>query len=158
MIGGYDTARVDGEFTTFQSFQNCYTCTQAVELNYTWSGGSTSLFSNTSEVLQVSFDPFERSLPMPQDIFENFMSASGGYYDPSQGLIAYPRANPPLGNLSITLQNGYSTVIPASELFIPPRTYDVNGEYSISNDSILVSHVQNGSNPKYVAEWGSTLR
>lgn len=154
VIGGYDSARVSGEFTQFQSFQNCFTCAEIVELNYTSSTGSTSLFSNSSEVLQVSFEPFERSLPVPQDIFENFMDASGGYFDSGQGLIAYPRGNPPEGNLSIVLQNGYSSTIPASELFISPRTYGNNGVYSISNDSILVSHVKNTSDPRYVPSWG----
>jgi hypothetical protein len=91
---------------------------------------------------------------MPQDIFDNFLVASKGNYDPSLYLISYPASAPPLGNLSITLQNGYETTIITEELFTLPRTYDSQGQYSISNNSILVSQFINGTDPRYAPTWG----
>ncbi|KIW68716.1 hypothetical protein PV04_04640 [Phialophora macrospora] len=153
VIGGYDSARVAADFTEFKSRQDCYTCTEIVNMTYEWDGGSASLLS-ASEVMQISIEPYERSLPVRDDIFQTFLNVSGGYWDPDQGLIAYPVSNPPTGNLSVTLQGGYQTTIPASELFIAPRTYNSAGQYSISNDSILVSHIQNGTDPTKLIAWG----
>jgi hypothetical protein len=154
VIGGYDTARVQGNLTTFNTFQNCATCLVVTNITYESVNGSTSLFSNSSETLEIDLEPFERSLELPQNIFDNFARASNAVFNASLGLLTYPRANPPDGNLSITLQNGYTTVIPSSELFSLSRLYDSDGFYSIIDPDRVIAEIGNYTDPKYVASWG----
>jgi len=154
VIGGYDAARVEGDLTTFSTFHDCATCVVVTNIAYDSANGSLSLFSNSSETLEISLEPFARVLELPQDIFENFAQASQGTWNESLGLLTYPRANPPNGNLTITLQNGYSTVIPASELFSLPRLYDSEGVYSISDPDHTIAEVENYTDPGYLPDWG----
>jgi hypothetical protein len=154
VIGGYDTARIDGDFTTSSTSRNGPTCVLVTNITYNSVNGSSSLFSNSSETLEVALEPFERSLELPQDIFDNFVQVSQGSWNDSLGLLTYPRANPPDGNLTITLLNGYTTVIPASELFSMSRLYDSSGVYSIINPDRMIAEVGNNTDPRYVPSWG----
>jgi hypothetical protein len=154
VIGGYDTARVDGDFTTFGTSLKCPTCVLVTNITYNSVSGSSSLFSNSSETLEVALEPFERSLELPQDIFDNFAHISQGTWNDSLGALTYPRANPPDGNLTITLLNGYTTVIPASELFSISRLYDSSGVYSIFDPDSMIAEVDNYTDPQYVPSWG----
>jgi hypothetical protein len=154
VVGGYDTARVEGGFTTFPTFPNCATCVVVTNITYEYPGGSASLFSNSTEHLQVGLQPFAHTLEVPQNVFENFAKVSNGTYSPLYGLLVYDPADPQLGNLSITLQNGYTTTIPAEEIFSLPRHYDKAGTYAISNGSVLLSGIQNYSTPNYLPNWG----
>lgn len=43
----------------------------------------------------------------------------------------------PEGDLAITLDNGYTTLIPNSHLFTPIRGSDKNGHYVVTNSSVL---------------------
>jgi hypothetical protein len=154
VIGGYDIARVDGDLTTFGTSPKCPTCVLVTNITYNSVSGSSSLFSNSSETLEVALEPFERSLELPQDIFDNFAHVSQGTWNDSLGALTYPRANPPEGNLTITLLNGYTTVIPASELFSMSRLYDSSGVYSISDPDSMIAEVGNYTEPQYVPSWG----
>jgi hypothetical protein len=154
VIGGYDTARVQGDLTTLNTFPNCATCVVVTNITYNSANGSSSLFSNSTETLEISLEPFERLLELPQNIFDNFAKVSQGAWNASLGLLTYPRANPPNANLTITLQNGYSTVIPASELFSMSRLYDSDGVYSIINPDLVIAEVGNTTYPKYLPSWG----
>ena len=154
VIGGYDTARVDGDFTAFNTSQNCPTCVVVTNITYNSSNGSASLFSNSSETLEVSLEPFERLLELPQNLFDNFAKVSQASWNDSLGLLTYPRASPPDGNLTITLLNGYTTVIPASELFSLSRLYDSSGFYTIINPDRMIAEVGNSTDPRYVPSWG----
>jgi hypothetical protein len=154
VIGGYDAARVQGDLTTFSTFKNCPTCVVVTNLTYDSVDGSTSLFSNSSQTLEIALEPFERALELPQDIFDNFAKISQGTWNASLGLLTYPRASPPEANLTVTLQNGYTTVIPASELFSMSRLYDPNGVYSIINPDLMIAEVDNNTDPRYLPSWG----
>ena len=112
------------------------------------------LFPNSSETLKVSLEPFERLLELPQNLFDNFAKVSQGSWNDSLGLLTYPRASPPDGNLTITLLNGYTAVIPASELFSTSRLYDSSGFYSIINPDRMIAEVGNSTDPRYVPNWG----
>jgi hypothetical protein len=155
VVGGYDTARVDGEFTTFPTFEDCATCLVANNITWIWEGGSTSLFANDSEILQIGLDPYQKGIDVPQHIYQKFLDATQGQYDPDLGLAIYDVNNPPRGNISVTLSNGYTTTILGDELFSKPRLY--NNEtaiYEISNDTVTIGLVTNFTEPGYVASWG----
>lgn len=158
-IGGYDTARVAAEFTVFPNFNDnlCVGCVVITNLTYVTSEAETSLFSNSSETLQVALEPFTHSLGVPQDIFANFLRASNGTVgtDPGTTALATLPVNAELGNLSVTFSNGYQTTIPGSELFLPPRQYGKDGTYGVTNDSYLVAALANlTTEGSYVLDWG----
>ncbi|EXJ87613.1 hypothetical protein A1O3_04574 [Capronia epimyces CBS 606.96] len=150
VIGGYDTTRVKGEPTTFNARKTCEMCVVITELSWESDSGSTSLFSNSSESLQVNLQPSERYVYVPQNVFDLFQNATDGVYvDPYLGYTALPT-----GNLSVTLQNGYKTTIPAEELFMYPRGYDDDGKYAINDNSYMISTLLNMTDTGYVMDWG----
>lgn len=158
-IGGYDTARVADDFTTFPNFNDnlCVGCVEITNITYVTSEASTSLFSNSSETLQVALQPFAHSLGVPGDIFANFLRASNGTVgkDPGTTALVTLPTDAELGNLSVTLSNGYETIIPSQELFFPPRQYGKDGTYTVSNDSYLVAALANlTTTESYLFDWG----
>lgn len=152
VVGGYDTARVNGEWTTFPTFNKCPTCAVITNLTYEYEGGSTSLFANSSETLEVGLDPFVHGLELPQDIFDRFANASQATYNETLELLTYPVGTVG-GNISVTMSNGFKTTMVASELFTRPRTYK-EGVYSISDDNVTISVITNSTDAGYVASWG----
>ncbi|RMZ77754.1 hypothetical protein DV737_g4220, partial [Chaetothyriales sp. CBS 132003] len=154
VIGGYDISRVNGEWTEFPTYENCATCVVVEQMTYVWEGGSTSLLANSSDYLAIGLEPFSKGLSLPQYMFEKFATASEGTYDPDLELLTYDIDNPPTGNISVTLSNGYQTTILSQEIFSKPRTYNSEGVYSITNDSVIISVISNDTDPRYVASWG----
>ena len=156
-IGGYDTSRVAGEFTQFTTYDQCPTCVIITNITYEYTGGSASLFSNDTETLLVALEPYVRTLNVPEDIFINFAKVSGGKVgtDPgTTGLLTFPPSTD-FGNLSITLKNGYQTTIPSKQLFLPPRNFNKEGVYSITNDTYLVAGIANTTvEPLHAFDWG----
>jgi hypothetical protein len=155
VIGGYDSTRFDpNKLTTFAAHQACTTCVVITGLSYDTINSSTSLFSNASESLQVSLDPYGRVLQVPQDIFMNFANASNGIYDANLTNLRYSVDSPPTGNLTVTLSNGYQTIIPTEELFVEPRLYDPLGQYSVSNNTVFIAEVRNATIGDSLLSWG----
>ncbi|RMZ91830.1 hypothetical protein DV736_g930, partial [Chaetothyriales sp. CBS 134916] len=154
VIGGYDTSRVNGDWVEFPTYENCATCVVVEELTYTWEGGSTSLLANSSDSLRIGLEPFAKGLDLPQYMFENFAAASRGTYDPDLQLLTYDINNPPTGNISVTLSNGYQTTMLSQEIFSKPRTYNSEGVYAIKDDSVIISVISNDTESGYVASWG----
>lgn len=152
VLGGYDKTRYKGEFTTFDSEPKCEFCVIVTDLVYETEDRSVSLFSNASESLQVNLQPSTRVLYTPQNVWENFRDASGGIYE--GGYLSYYGTNPPKGNITATLQNGYKTTIPTEELFYYPRTYDDDGKYDIKNNTYQIGLLMNQTNDGYVMDWG----
>jgi hypothetical protein len=155
VIGGYDSTRFDpNKLTTFPAHDTCTTCVVITGLSYDTINGSTSLFSNASESLQVSLEPYQRVLQVPQDIFMNFANASNGIYDTSLRNLRYSADTPPTGNLTVTLSTGYQTVIPTEELFVDPRLYNDLGQYSVSNNTVLIAEMRNATIGNTLLSWG----
>ncbi|KIX09883.1 uncharacterized protein Z518_00964 [Rhinocladiella mackenziei CBS 650.93] len=152
VIGGYDSTRIQGDLTTFDSQDTCEMCVIITELSYEDQSGSTNLFSNSSESLQVNLQPSERVLYVPQNVWENFQTATNGVYNDSY--LTYPTSNPPTGNLTVALSNGYKTTIPTEELFYLPRNYNDDGEYEILDNTYLISTIINATSDGYVMDWG----
>jgi hypothetical protein len=155
VLGGYDNTRFGSEsdLVAFPVQSDCAGCVQVTGLSYDTLSGSTNLFANASETLQINLQPGSRVLYVTQDIFMRFANATNGTYDLGLENLRYPASDPPTGNLSVTLKNGYKTTIPAEELFVYPRLYNNTG-YSISNNTVLVAEVANQTNDGYVLDWG----
>ncbi|EXJ62502.1 hypothetical protein A1O7_02940 [Cladophialophora yegresii CBS 114405] len=152
VIGGYDTTRINGTLTTFDSQEQCEMCVVITGLSYSDETGSTNLFSNSSESLQVNLNPSQRVLYVPQGVWENFKTATGGYYNASY--LSYASNAVPTGNVTVTLQNGYKSVIPAEELFYYPRGYNDDGQYEVVDNTYQISTVINTTSDGYVLDWG----
>lgn len=152
VLGGYDTTRYKGELTTFDALPQCEMCVTVTDLVYNTDAGNFSLFSNASQAIQVHLQPADRMLEVPQNVWENFRDHSGGIYD--QPYLTYYGGNPPKGNLSVTLQNGYITVIPTDELFYYPRGYNDEGRYDVINNTYQLGLLTNKTNDGYVFSWG----
>jgi hypothetical protein len=155
VLGGYDNTRFGSEsdLVTFPVQPNCPACVQVTGLSYDTINGSTNLFANASETLEINLQPWSRALYVTQDIFVRLANATNGTYDLGLESLRYPASNPPTGNLSVTLKNGYKTTIPAEELFMYPRSYNNTG-YSISNNTVLIAEVLNQTNNGFVLSWG----
>jgi hypothetical protein len=152
VIGGYDTTRINGTLTTFDSQADCEMCVIITGLSYQDDTATTSLFSNASESLQVNLNPSQRVLYVPQGVWDNFKTATNGYYNASY--LSYASTAVPTGNVTVTLQNGYKTVIPAEELFYYPRGYNDEGQYDIVDNTYQISTLINATNDGYVLDWG----
>ncbi|KAJ9603396.1 hypothetical protein H2200_012174 [Cladophialophora chaetospira] len=152
VIGGYDTTRINGTLTTFDSQDDCEMCVIITALSYQDGTATTNLFSNSSESLQVNLNPSQRVLNVPQGVWDNFKTATGGYYNASY--LSYAANAVPTGNVTVTLQNGYKTIIPAEELFYYPRKFNDEGQYDILDNTYQISTLINTTNDGYVLDWG----
>jgi hypothetical protein len=150
--GGYDTTRINGTLTTFDSQDDCPMCVIITGLSYQDDNGTTNLFSNSSESLQVNLNPSQRVLYVPQGVWDNLKTATNGYYNASY--LSYASNAVPTGNVTVTLQNGYKTVIPAEELFYYPRGYNDQGQYTVIDNTYQISTIINTTNDGYVLDWG----
>ncbi|KIW20682.1 hypothetical protein PV08_01259 [Exophiala spinifera] len=154
VLGGYDTSRVGGDLVTFKSQEKCEFCVLVTGFEYQDNTGTHNLFDNSSQTLQVNLQSSQRTLEVPQNVWENLQKASNGVYNATSGYLQYPTSNPPTGNVTVTLQNGYKTTIPTEELFYMPRQYDDDGKYSILNNTYLIPTIMNSTNDGYVKNWG----
>lgn len=159
MVGGYDDARVAGDFFTDTSTPDCPVCLQIQDLSWVSDAGTIALTNATTNNFQVSLNPISSSIEIPEELFEAFGAATNGTYDQDLETYTYPGSRPPIGNLSFTIKGGYKTSIPASELFRFPREYNSNGELVIANDTYQRAWVysytnQDTSDLHYAYTWG----
>ncbi|KIX05333.1 uncharacterized protein Z518_06205 [Rhinocladiella mackenziei CBS 650.93] len=158
VVGGYDTARVTGEFTSFPSLDGCYTCLQIEDLSWETDSGSISLFNGSVSALQVSLNPWSETLQMPQELWESFAQVTDGVYDPTFDRLTYLASSTPNGNLTVSVKDGYKSSIPASELFTFPRYYDSMGNYTTYNETykraLIVNYTNLDTEYNYLATWG----
>lgn len=142
-IGGYDPARVGGNFTTFPLGswtlqQPCPLQVTVSSIMYNQQNGSSELL--TSENMVACIEPFQDHLTFTPDVVQKFANITG--YNSSYAALTYPLAQAPDGNLTITLENNYTTVIPNSELVSLQRGSDQLGHYAIINSSIVATEIE----------------
>ena len=141
-IGGYDPARVAGDFTTFPLGiwtlqQPCPLQVTVSSIMYNQPNGSTELL--TSGNMVACIEPFQDHLTFTPDVVQKFANVTG--YNSSYGGLTYPTAQAPDGSLTITLENNYTTVVPNSELVALQRGSDGLGRYAITNSSIVETEI-----------------
>ena len=141
-IGGYDPARVAGDFTTFPVgnwtlLQPCPLQVTVSNITYTFQNGTSVLL--TSGNMDVCIEPFQDRFTFPPDVVQNFANATN--YNSSYGGLTYPTDQAPDGSLTITLDNNYTTVVPNSELITLERGSDQLGHYVITNSSVVQTEI-----------------
>lgn len=148
-IGGYDQARVSGDWTNFSTQAQylsvlCPLQVRIKDIRLNNNRGSFSLFADPGSTIAACVDPLQNSFTFTQAIFDRFANltehpsnnsvAGGAAFTPQ----TYPlQAEPLIGNLTIVLSNGYTTIIPHHELVSQERGSDAEGKYSVVNASRL---------------------
>ena len=142
IIGGYDPARIDGDFTTYplgnwSLQQPCPLQVTISSVLYNRPNGTSDLL--TSEDMIACVEPFQDRLTFTPAVTEKLANVTS--YNSSYNGLTYPIAQAPDGNLTIVLDNNYTTVIPNSELFTLQRGSDQLGHYAITNSSIVATGI-----------------
>ena len=152
VIGGYDKSRIAGQFTNFSMDdwsvqQSCPLKVKIKTILYTERGSSSNtLFSanvsaesDDDKYLPACLEPFQERFTFPQAVAASFGNATG--WSRAYGKFTYPLNRRPSGDLTIILDNDYSTTIPNSALFTPKRGSDPYGHYVVTNSSIIETGV-----------------
>ena len=146
-VGGYDPARVAGNFTTFplgnwSLQQPCPLQVTASSITYDHPHGSSD--SLLSENTIACIEPFQDRFTFTPNVASRFANITN--YNSSYANLTYPTSNSPNGSITITLDNNYTTVIPNSELITLHRGSDQSGHYAITNSSIVDTAIASNAN------------
>ena len=141
-VGGYDPSKVAGNFTTFPVGdrtlqQPCPLQVIIGAIMYNQPSGSSELL--TSNNMVACIEPNSDRLTFTPDVVQKFANVTA--YNPCFADLTYPTALAPDGNLTITLENNHTTVIPNSELVALKRGSDELGHYAITNSSIAETSI-----------------
>ncbi|KAF4634073.1 hypothetical protein G7Y89_g4042 [Cudoniella acicularis] len=153
VIGGYNPSRVNGSFTNFtmQSYLDQPCALQVLLKDVVVSnanGSTTSIMPEAGTRVPACINPVENGFQFTPDMFNAWATATQHPSNPpSDGSAnftsqAYPLANEKyMNDLTITLEGGYTIVIPHYELVAPLRGNDARGVYAVVNSSRLESAV-----------------
>lgn len=141
MVGGYDASRIAEKLTTFPlgTWTNQQPCPLQVtvsEILYSATDGfNYSLFQTASDGVTGCIEPQQQRFTFLPSMVKRFASLTA--YNSSYPGLVFPTDFRPSGTLQIKLDNGYTTTIPNDHLFTPKRGSDQNGQYVVTNSSIL---------------------
>ena len=143
-IGGYEASRVAGNLTTFPlgDWAIQKPCPLQVTINriiYTRPNGTSDVLNAASIVACI--DPFQDRFTFPKDVYQKFANITS--HNTSYPALTYPTNGAPDGNLTIILDNNYTTVVPNPELVALDRGSDQFGHYVITNSSIVDADISN---------------
>ena len=142
-IGGYDSAKVAGDFITFPlgnwtQQQPCPLQVNVRSIVYDLPNGTSIPLSSGN--MPACIDPFQDRFSFPPAVVNKFTSITN-HSSSFNGSLNYPTSNAPDGGLTITLDNNHTTVIPNSELVTLLRGSDQFGHYVITNTSLVQTEI-----------------
>lgn len=138
LIGGWDTARVEGEMTEMEYYSGAALSVVVDSITYTTPDGTSDELLR--EPLDCLVEAAVRGIHVPQSAMDKFNNVTGAPYNATSEYNNMPPAAS-LGNLTLTLSNGYKTTIPWEELFTQPRDYNEAGEYGIIAPEITMPQI-----------------
>ena len=144
VIGGYDTARIDGELLDLPYNGDCPTCLTVESLVYETSNSTEDLID---EPMTFGLEAYGGVIGLPQAGYDRFQEFTGSTFNPDLGLLNIPD-DAPRGNITARLSNGHITTIPAHELFTYWRTLDDDGRLNIMQENgtvVLLQNITTGS-------------
>ncbi|KAK3637412.1 hypothetical protein LTR22_018284 [Elasticomyces elasticus] len=136
VVGGYDTSRVAGNFTTFPVSDASSRLPCPLQVNVTGLTFAGWSLLNNSDIMTACVEPYKQKFVFTPAIANYFARITGQNSTAIKGM-GYNSTNPPLGELVVTLSNGYTTTISNSELFALRRGSDQYGRYAITNASVV---------------------
>ncbi|KAL8996891.1 MAG: hypothetical protein Q9169_003702 [Polycauliona sp. 2 TL-2023] len=143
VVGGYDASRIAGNLTTFPlgtwtNQQPCPLQVKVTKVQLTIPNGNFGdllVLPPGSDGVTGCIEPQQQRFTLLPDMTRLFASYAG--YDTSYPDLTFSTDDRPIGALEITLDNGYVTTIPNDHLFTPQRGSDSNGQYVVTNASVL---------------------
>ncbi|KAJ9602986.1 hypothetical protein H2200_012281 [Cladophialophora chaetospira] len=159
IVGGYDDARVAHDFSTFDNTAECPGCIQIQGISWVDDTGTTPLTNESTPNFQVTLEPSSDYIRLPLAVYKAFLLATNASYDDYQETYVYPADNIPVGELTFTIKDGYTTSIPADELFHYYRGHDEDGNLVNGNDTLKIAWVasytnENADEANYIYTWG----
>ncbi|KAF6239335.1 hypothetical protein HO173_002597 [Letharia columbiana] len=141
-IGGYDPGRVAGNFATFPLGtwtlqQPCPLQVTVISIMYNQPNETFELLS--SENMVACIEPFQDRFTFTPDVVNKVANVTS--YDSSYRGLTYPVAQAPDGNMTITLENNYTTVISNSKFVALERGSDQFGHFQITNSSVVETEI-----------------
>lgn len=152
VLGGYDRNRMETQdFFTIDTSEECYICTNVTHLTFDGPNGTVDLFEGYEGPLAVIFEMAFPDIKLDTVIMNNLMRATGAEWNSTLGRLVYPSR--PEGNITVTLQNNYTTTILNEEFFAPRPVLTENGTIGQDPD-LYVALVGNGTLPGQPRLWG----
>lgn len=152
-IGGYDRARVSGEWTNF-SMETQYLLTPCPlqvlikDIRLDNVEGSFSLLENYHSAVPACVDPWQNVFTLSKSMYRRFVNLTDAPPTTNKTQIVWPAsAEPLLGNLTVTLSNGYTTVVPHHELVSQERGTNAQGAYDVVNASAISVSISVDNDP-----------
>ena len=151
VLGGYDEARVAGEFTVFEvdkELKRPFLEVTGISWERT-NQDRIDLMPNSSRSMWALPEPVSYYLDVPEESYYKFVDAANfsgdAIYNSTSGNYQFPSV--PDGELVITLNNGMKTTISAEELFLHPQKYSSSGVMQVTNDSYYLDRLWPKDNP-----------
>jgi Eukaryotic aspartyl protease len=162
IFGGYDNARVGGNFTTFptsQGFETSFPCALQVLIKdisvIDGTGYSKSLLSDAAARIAACINPLEHGIEVTDDIYNSWNILTN--HSPELDDSIYTTGSVDFEGLIITLDNGYVTTIPQNELITYERGYNDQGQWDVNSTSYMEAMIKPNVNQNYVVLGGIFL-
>jgi len=138
-LGGYDQARVAGDFKSFEVDPELKSpFLQVKGLDWKESDQDTvNLMPDYTEYIWALPEPYSSWLQVPEDTYNKFVEAANSSGDVvyNSTTNSYQYYSIPDGEFVITLNNGMKTTIPAQDLLFHPWDYNDDGSIQVLNNS-----------------------
>ncbi|KAK5735379.1 hypothetical protein LTR17_008231 [Elasticomyces elasticus] len=137
VVGGYDTSRVAGNFTTFPVSDASSRLPCPLQVNVTGLTFAGWSLLDESDTMTACVELYKQKFVFTPAIANFFAQITGQNSSSIKGM-GVNSTKPPLGELVVTLSNGYTTSISNSDLFALRRGSDQYGRYAaITNASVV---------------------
>jgi hypothetical protein len=151
VVGGYDSSRVRENFTRFWYDDDCPTCINIESMTFDYDGQSTSLL-DLDEPRRAMLNPFWTNLMVPTSMLTRFMNITDSNFAHGPGMH-WARDETPRGNIAVTLEGGYRTVIPPEQFFYQLETYAEDGSIEPMSDELTWARMDNFTGDD-IPQWG----
>ncbi|KAK5077326.1 hypothetical protein LTR64_005191 [Lithohypha guttulata] len=148
IIGGYDANKRKGE-SNFTMFSSCRACARVTGFTYNDDAGETELIDTE---FWMSHTPWSDYVRVPTNLANKFANVTNAIWDAAEGAYKWNYAIS--GTITVTLANGYTSTIPASEFALPPSSVNANGIKEPTASTELISMVRANTSSGTVA-WGA---
>ncbi|MCJ1475708.1 hypothetical protein MMC13_004371 [Lambiella insularis] len=151
-IGGIDKSRLNGPFTNFSTQADyvvapCPLQVLVSDIRLNNANGSFSLLADSEATVAACIDPLQNSFTLTPSMYAQLAMVINQSNTSYNGIPTDPASSEPLlGNLSITLSNGFQTTIPHYELVSQMRGSSSTGAYTIVDPTRITTALGSTAN------------
>ncbi|KAK0287309.1 hypothetical protein LTR35_002804 [Friedmanniomyces endolithicus] len=136
VLGGYDAARVNGNFTSFPVAEASAALPCPLQVNITGLYFAGQSLLGDSQAMTACIEPYVQRFVFTPAVSQTFAQITAQNASLYKGMD-YNASSIPSGDLTITLSNGYTTNVTNDELFTLRRGSDQYGRYAITNNTVV---------------------